>query len=65
MPKRYLQKLRDHWRTWRNTSHDLNRRVTVENRLWAAAAGDRPPPDANECRDLALKLGVPDSYRRD
>ena len=37
----------------------LNRRVDVENRLAMAATGKLPPPDAEECRKLAAKLGVP------
>ena len=50
-------------RMWKNYGADMNRRVTVENRLWAAAAGSKPPPTADECRELAIKLGVPDEYR--
>jgi hypothetical protein len=38
---------------------DLNRRVAVEARLLATAEGKRPPPDRDECRALAYKLGVP------
>ena len=42
---------------------DLNRRVTVENRLFAAAAsGKGLTPD--QCRELAVKLGVPSWVRR-
>lgn len=39
---------------------DLNRRVEVEQRLLDASTGKRPPPDRDECRALALRLGTPD-----
>lgn len=41
----------------------LNRRTTVENMLFEMAAGKRPLPTAEECREMALKLGVPDELR--
>lgn len=37
----------------------LNRRVTVEQVLFDVAAGKRPPLTPDECRELALKLGIP------
>ena len=40
----------------------LNRRVTVEQYLFDCAAGKKPLSDADTCRQLALKLGVPDEY---
>lgn len=42
---------------------DLNCRVSVETRLLATARGKKPPPDAFECKEMALKLGIPDEYR--
>ena len=36
----------------------LNRRVDVENVLAMVAAGKRDPLTADECRELAIKLGV-------
>ena len=47
------------WMSWRDTADELNRRVEVENRLLMAASGKQPLPDADECRRLAYKLGVP------
>lgn len=38
-----------------------NRCVEVEQVLLDAANGKRAPPDAAECRKLALRLGDPDS----
>jgi hypothetical protein len=38
----------------------LNRRVTVEQVLFDVAAGKRAPLSADECRELALKLGIPE-----
>lgn len=49
---------------WRNQSDALNRRVSVERYLFDAAAGKKPLPDAKKCRELANKLGIPTSYRR-
>lgn len=37
----------------------LNRRFTVEQVLFDVAAGKRPPLTPDECRELALKLGIP------
>ena len=37
----------------------LNRRVTIEQRMFDAAAGKRPMPDAAELRDWAIELGTP------
>jgi hypothetical protein len=41
----------------------LNRRAGVEQTLLNCAAGRQPLPTAESCRELALKLGVPDEYR--
>jgi len=38
----------------------INRRVEVEQELLNIAAGKVALPDATRCRELALKLGVPD-----
>lgn len=37
----------------------LNRRVTIEQRMFDAAAGKRQMPDAAELRDWAIELGTP------
>jgi hypothetical protein len=44
-------------------SADFARRVAVEQFLLDAARGKRPLPTADECRELAHKLGIPDEYR--
>lgn len=41
----------------------LNRRAAVEQILFDAAAGKRHLPGPEECRALAMKLGVPDELR--
>lgn len=38
----------------------LNRRVEVEQILFNCAAGKQDLPDKDQCRELALRLGVPD-----
>lgn len=43
---------------------DLGRRVDVENVLLAVAGGKRGPLSADECRDLAYRLGVTDEHRK-
>lgn len=58
-------RLRHRWQMWRSTGDDLNRRVSVEMVLLNAAAGKRPLPDREECRQLAYKLGIPSRYRGD
>lgn len=57
-----LGRWRARWRLARDRGAELNKRVEVESWLLAASAGDRPLPDAETCRWLALRLGVP---RRD
>src|SRR5262249_7733845 len=42
---------------------DFNRRVSVEQRLLDAASGKKPLPTREECRELAMKLGVPELSR--
>lgn len=39
----------------------LNRRVSVEQELFDMAAGKKPMPDAAKLRELANKLGKPNS----
>jgi DNA repair exonuclease SbcCD ATPase subunit len=39
----------------------LNRRVTIEQRMFDAAAGKRPMPTAEELRQWAIELGTPAS----
>ncbi len=52
---------------WRQLSPmwdaSLNRRATVENWMFEAAAGKRPMPTPAELREWANKLGVPDELR--
>lgn len=50
-------------RIFHNYAKDLNKRAEVESVLWSVAAGKREALTKDECRQLALKLGVPDSYR--
>ena len=40
----------------------LNRRAKVEGYLFEAARGFKSLPDKNKCRELAINLGVPDSW---
>jgi len=55
-----LTRLRYRWKQWRDMPALLNRRASVEQRLFDAASGKNPLPDADECRRLALKLGTPE-----
>lgn len=57
--KQRLLRLQARWRLIRNHGDELNRRVTVENYLWACHAGKKLLPDRDKCRELAIKLGVP------
>lgn len=42
----------------------LNRRAEVESYLFDCANEKRPLPDKEQCRLLALKLGVPSKWRK-
>lgn len=41
----------------------LNRRAAIEEQLWAIFHGKRPPPTPEECREWAIKLGIPEEYQ--
>lgn len=49
--------------TCRDYHNRLNRSVDVETALWLVASRKRGPLTPDECRQLALKLGVPDEFR--
>lgn len=59
-----LRRLLFRLRTFRNYGARLNRSADVEATLFLVANGKRGPLSPDECRELALKLGVPDCYRR-
>ena len=42
---------------------ELNRRAAVEQELWDCYRGKNPLPDKAQCRDWALRLGIPDCWR--
>jgi hypothetical protein len=52
-----LLSLSAHW------AQSLNRRAEVEQWLFDASTGKRALPNAEECRALAMKLGVPNELR--
>lgn len=56
------------WRFVLLTFHDyaarLNRAVQVEATLLDCANGKRPPLTPDECQQLAVKLGVPEEFRK-
>jgi hypothetical protein len=58
-----VRKIIAKWRTYKDHADSLNRRAEVESVLWNVAAGKRPTLTQDECRNLALKLGVPSAYR--
>ena len=60
----YIRRLRARVRRWRSLDADLNDRARVELRLWATVSGKKPAPDAEECRQMAIRLGVPAEYRK-
>lgn len=59
-----LRRLLWRLRNLRDGYHELNRRAAVEQELWNAANGKAPMPDREKLRDWALRLGVPDEFRR-
>lgn len=52
------------WRWMRAYEVSLNRRAEVEQDLFNVANGKRPLPDAEQCRQWATRLGVPDEWRQ-
>ena len=60
-----LRLRRLHYRVERFKSYgaEINRRAAVEAELFDMAAGKKPLPGADDCRRLAIKLGVPDECR--
>lgn len=59
----WLTRLRYRLATFHDYGNRLNRSVDVENALMQVATGKRDLLSPDECRKLALKLGVPDCYR--
>lgn len=65
-PRRWLARfvrLLYRLRTFRDYGNRLNRSVDVESALLSVATGKRDPLSPDECRALAIKLGVPQCYR--
>jgi hypothetical protein len=62
-PIQWLTRLRFRLATFHDYGNRLNRSVDVENALMQVATGKRDLLTPDECRKLALKLGVPDCYR--
>jgi hypothetical protein len=54
----FFMRMRYMWIAMSNSSQDLNRRATVEQMLFDVAAGKRPLPDREDCRQIALYLGI-------
>jgi hypothetical protein len=61
--RRRLERFVMRWRWLRDYEISLNRRAEVEQELFDMARGKRPLPDAEQCRKLAIRLGVPDKWR--
>ncbi len=50
--------------TFRDYHNRLNRSMDVERELWSVASGKRGPLTTDECRKLAIELGVPEEFRK-
>lgn len=48
----------------REYEKSLNVRANVEQELFNVANGSAPLPDAEQCREWAMKLGVPNEWRQ-
>ena len=44
--------------------HEINRRAAVEQEMWNCVHGKSLMPDADKLREWALRLGVPDEFRK-
>ncbi len=60
---RRLERFVGRWRWLRAYELSLNRRAEVEQELWDCSRGKKQLPDAEQCKQWALRLGVPDEWR--
>lgn len=51
------------WRWVRHYEKSLNERVKVEQELFDCASGKRVMPTREQCRQWAMRLGVPPEWR--
>ena len=61
--RRVISRLQARCTTWRNIDDVIDRRAQVEQYLFDCTGGQRPLPDAETCRLMALKLGTPTHIR--
>jgi len=61
--KDFLSRFKYKWLSYRNYNKEINRRVKVEAQLWDYYHGKKDLPNKEQCKEMALTLGVPDSYR--
>lgn len=52
-------------RNLHNGYHELNRRAKVEAEMFECAAGKAPMPDAAKLREWAIRLGVPEGFKKE
>jgi len=60
---RKLKRLAARLRVYLSKHDDLKDRVFVERKLFEVYEGKRGLPSKEECRDWAIRLGVPKAYR--
>ena len=58
-----FRRIKAKWWLLTRVEDQYNRRTYVEKRLRDCARGARELPTAEECREWALKLGIPTEYR--
>ncbi len=46
-------------------AEQIDRRCTIENKLFAVAEGRHPPLTKEDCRVMAIRLGSPKNYWSD
>ena len=61
---RGIRRLRSRWRLAAMLDKEFRRRVQVEEELMLRASGAKPLPNAEDCRRMAVKLGVPEDWKR-
>ncbi len=60
----YAKSLEQQTKFMRDYELSLNKRASVEQELFDVANGSKPILTKEQCRKLALKLGVPDNWRK-
>lgn len=60
----WIRRLYWHYRIMIDGYYELNNRASVESEMWQCVSGKKPMPDKEQLRQWALKLGVPEHFKK-